>query len=216
MAEEREIIRINELARFTIFSENTNQSGKKARLAWAVRDNNPRITVYINDNNLRGAEGIINAPMNPETFLCFLTLLEKITKNSTADSYSIECYNTPWVDGKPTENKVLVCTVIAGKNDQGITYIDIIPVNKPKFRFIITISDYHKIFKGDKTPFTASEASTLQTLSLVSALRDIFVSFSNGFRRTQSTGPTKLQYSSNPSANNTSGNMDDLLNDIPF
>lgn len=209
MADDREIIRINELAKFTIFSDNLNQSGKKARLAWAVRDNNPRIVVYINDNNLKGAEGIVNAAMNPETFLSFLTLLEKVTKNNTPDSYSIECYNTPWVDGKPTEQKVLVATVSFGKNEQGITYIDIIPVNKPKFRFSLNISDYHKIYKADKTPFTASESSTLQTLSVISALRDIFVSFSNGFRRTQSSTVTTNRPSNSNSDN--VANLDDIL-----
>lgn len=209
MAEEREIIRINELARFTMFSDNTNQSGKKARLAWAVRDNNPRIVVYINDVNLRGAEGIINAPMNPETFLCFLNLLEKITKNPSPDSYIIECYNTPWVDNKPTDTKVLVATVIAGKNEQGITYIDIIPVNKPKFRFSFNISDYHKIYKSDKTPFSASESSTLQTLSAISALRDIFTGYANGFRNAKTSNTNSLNKQVIPEQN-SSFDLDDI------
>ena len=212
--------KINELNKFTIFANAPGAEGRRSRIAWSIRDGNPRITVYTNIPSDNVNYGIISAPMNPETFYAFLELFEKVIHGESDVKYKIECYTSiPDKDGKYTD-KTLLSDVIFGKDANGVVWISVVSGNRPKIKFELKISDYHKIFHGNGNVFTESEASALQAMALVKALRATYYQYTNGFRQpgngtnSVSAKPSAATYSSNNTQDNKAKDID--FEDIQF
>jgi hypothetical protein len=165
-----------ELEKFQIFTETPGVPGKRSRLGYSSYRGNPRITVFTNVPNDSG-KGVINAPMNPETFLVFLDLLEQIARNPAEDKYKIDCWTiikAPEGAERNTE-KTLISELYFGRDKQGVIWMSVVAPNRPRIKFEYRISDFHKIFKGDGSPLNESESSTVQTLATIRALREVMM-----------------------------------------
>lgn len=176
--------KIQELEKFGLFTPAPGADFKRSRLAWCIRDGNPRITVYTNVPEDKTNYGIIPAPMNPETFGIFLDLWEQIVKSDVADRKKVQCFTAQrTADGKPGE-KILLSEVLFGRDNEGIVYIIVKAADdaRPKIKFDVKLSEYHKIFKGDGTPLTEKEGSTLQALAMINTLRSTYERLTGGLR----------------------------------
>ncbi len=169
---EQQVYPFKQLDKFQMFTEAPGVPGKRSRLVWVSYRGNPRITVFTNIPN-DASKGIINAPMNPETFLVFMDMLESVAKDPNESKFKIDC----WTNAKNPNNpdgprdRILISEVYFGRDDKGIIWISLIAPNRPRIRFSFVVSDFHKIYKGSGEQFTERESSTVQTLAIVRALR---------------------------------------------
>ena len=179
--------KINELDKYTMFANIGTTGGKASRLAWSIRAASPRITVYTNNSTDTINYGIISAPMNPETFLIFLDLLEQTALGANGDKHKIECYtSTRGTDGSYGERTVL-SEVVFGKDEAGIVWVSVIAEGRPKIKFEFKVYDYHKIYKADGSQMSESETSSLQALAVIKALRSIYHDLTKEFRQNKGT-----------------------------
>jgi len=206
--------KINELNKFNIFTECPGNPGKRSKLVWSIRDGAPRVTVYTNDPNDKVSYGIISAPMNPETFFIFLDSFEKIAKGSETNiKVKIDCFTSKRnPDGTSTNEKILLSELWFGKDEKGIIWISIVAQNRPKIRFDFTVSDWHKFYKPDGGQMSAHEASMLQAIATVNAIRNIYYQLVNDFKQ---YGNSKGGQSTTNSDSNGATTMN-LETDIPF
>ncbi len=173
----------NELAKFVMFTPSPGVEGRRAKLAWVVRDGNPRISVSTN-NPSDNARTPINAAMNPETFEIFLNEFERVITSEKSEKVKIDCFKGVRDQEGKVIDKVLDSELWFGKDDDGIVFISVISGERPKIKFEFNISDYHKIHRSTG-PITKKEASCLQALAVVQTIRRVFSNFYQEFRQKQ-------------------------------
>lgn len=166
---------IKEFLKFMMFTPTPGAPTKRAKLAWSVRDGNPRITVFTNDPNDKTAYGIISCPMNPETFISFIDLFQSVANGENNVKYKIDCMTAKRdQEGKMME-KTLLSELWFGKDEQGVCWISALAPGRPKIRFNFAISDFHRIYKPDGNPLSEGEASKLQLKAVLNSVRTIFM-----------------------------------------
>lgn len=173
----------NELAKFSMFTPSPGTEGKRAKLAWVVRDGNPRVTVNTN-NPSDTVRAPINAAMNPETFEIFLNEFERIIRSEKTEKMKIDCLKGIRNDDNRVTEKILDSELWFGKDEDGIAFISVISGTRPKIKFEFNISDYHKIHKSSG-PLTKAESSCLQALAVVQTIRRVFTQYYREFRQKQ-------------------------------
>jgi hypothetical protein len=203
--------RIQELDKFGIYVSAPGEEGKRSRLAWSILNGNPRISVYTNitsDANVN--YGIISAPMNPETFYIFMHMLESMCKGENGKNAKIDCNSKKRLENGKYGDMFLLSELYFGKDDNGIMWISVQSTGRPKIKFEIHLSDFHKIYKSDGTAISAGEGSVLQTLAMINALRAAYYSFAPMIKQPgQNARPMNTKTA--PVATNTM-----FENDIPF
>jgi hypothetical protein len=162
-----------ELEKFQMYTDAPGVPGKRSRLIFSSYRGNPRITVFTGvpgDSH----KGVMNAPMNPETFLIFLNMLEKVAKTPDESEYTIVCDTLPKAEeGKQRSNeKIHLADVKFGRDSQGVVYISVQGKNRPLIFFKFKVSDFHKLLKKDGVPFNEMESSSLQALASLQGIRD--------------------------------------------
>jgi hypothetical protein len=166
--------KIYEIAKFNMFADSPGVEGRRARLVWGVRDGNPRITVFTNNPNSKGLEGIISAPMSPQVFIAFLTLFEDVIKGPNDIKRKMDNDTSRRDEDNKPVDKSLLSEVFFGKDSNGIVWISVIAPSKPKIKFEFRLSDYHRFYKTDGTQFTESEASVLEAISVIQCLKALY------------------------------------------
>jgi hypothetical protein len=179
---------INEINRYTMYAD--NNTGKKAKLCWCIRESSPRITVYTNNPLDTVSKGVINCPMNPETFFLFVDLFEQVLKGPNDKKYKINCFNgynpeTGTYDSQGPKN--LVCELWFGKDEEGIAWISLIAPERPQIKFVFKLSDFHGVTKGNGDSFSVSELSVLQAQATIIPLKHIYYQHTGTFRNRDTT-----------------------------
>ena len=161
-----------ELDKFILYTDAPDAPGKRSRLTWSTYRGNPRITVFTSVPNDSG-KGIINAPMNPETFIILMNELERIAKNPGEEKIKLTCLTTvKREDGQRSQERTLLSDVWVGRDSAGIVWMSVIAEGRPKIKFEFHVSDFHKLTHGDGTAFSAAESSALQALAYVIGTRN--------------------------------------------
>lgn len=178
-----QVFQFKELEKFQLFTETPGVAGKRSRLGYSSYRGNPRISVYTNVPNDTG-KGMINAAMNPETFLAFLDLFEQVAKGNAETKFKIECYTIQRaVEGQETsKEKILASELYFGRDSNGIIWISVTAPNRPRIKFDFKLSDFHKIFKEDGKPLSDTEGSSLQAMATITALRSVFLGHMSDLR----------------------------------
>lgn len=180
--------KINELAKFMMYTPNPNNATRRSRLVWAIRDGNPRITIWTNDPTDKEGRGAITAPMNPETFFMFLDMFEDIIKGDANKKMSIDMLTSVRDDKaerNPNPEKITLSKLFFGKDEQGMAWMSVISAEsdaRPRLKFTFRLSDYHKVYKSDGTAITESEASCLHAAATIRAIRSIYTQNVNFYK----------------------------------
>lgn len=171
-----------ELEKFQMYTNAPGAEGRRSRLGFSSYRGNPRITVFTGVQNDSG-KGVINAAMNPETFLIFLNLLERVAKADKEDKFKVDCDTLlKSNDGQRSQERTLASSIIAGKDAEGVMWISVVAENRPKIKFEFTVSDFHRLYHGNGQQFSKAESSVLQTLATIDALRAIFTTHASELR----------------------------------
>lgn len=154
--------------------------GKYASLIWGLYANNPRITVYTNDPNDQGASkdyGKIMAKLDAPVFFAFLELLTRATEESTPLDWKAKLENKNFIfpGGKRSDAPVVVSELWVGKDKEGMVWISIVDRNKerPRIKFLIGTSDFHRFLNADGTPMDAGETSQMFAKGYIKLLQQM-------------------------------------------
>lgn len=194
---------IRELAKWDMYAKATESQQRSSRLAWSIRDGNPRITVFTNINEDPVGNKMIYAAFNPATFMIFLNLFNRLAKGEPGRSSYITCYTSFKPNGAANQGpaeKTLLSTVYFGKDELGIVYLKLVAANRPEIKFEYHLSDYHEIFKPDGEPLTQAEASQAQGTTTIETLIRIYEHLVAEFKPARTPQATDRAYM--PNSNN--------------
>lgn len=164
-----------DLAMWRMYADAPDAPGLRSSLRWGTLGANPRITVSTNvPADKTNKFGLISAAFNPETFMILLQSLEDIAKGENGQKMKFDCLTTILKDDGSRSEPFLNSEVLIGKDDSGLVWISVLSKDRPKIRFIFTVSDFHKIYKSGGVPINESEASVLQATAVARSLRHIF------------------------------------------
>lgn len=214
-------VRIFDFERLSMWTPTPGAAGKRARLAFGIRDGNPRITVFTNDPNDKISNGVIYAAMNPETFYSFLELFSSVLRAKEETKYKINCFGTRWENDKPTKEKILVSDLCFGRDAEGVIWICVIAENRPKIKFEFAISDYHLLMDSDGKQFDKARASRLEAGAKLALLHDVYgiaitKNLENPTPRPNKDARGGFKKSGNTSSPAASKKTDELFGDIDF
>jgi hypothetical protein len=153
-----------------------NAPGQQASLIWGIHANNPRITVYTNDPQDKGADkgyGKISANLDLPVFFAFLRSLDQVIEGPNDVKLGIENKNFIFPQGKRSEKPIVVSTLFFGKDKDGVVWMSVSAKDRPKIKFDFGINDFHHFVKGDGTPYTKAEMSVLFAKGYVRILEEM-------------------------------------------
>lgn len=159
--------------RLSLYAERRGDKGAP-KMVFGLLNDNPRITVYTNDPEDKITSGVIAAGFNPEEIQTVFQVIEQIAEGQPGDRKYCCVYKTEYIDGKPTNNKILRNKLYVGKNQQGIVELCLVEHDRPKVMFAIKMSQYHGIKDAKGNDIDEGLASTMATRSLVSILKDLY------------------------------------------
>lgn len=165
-----EVHTFKDLEKFGMFTDAPGVQGRRSRLVLGAYRGNPRFTVFTGiPDDLE--KGVIRAPMSPEVFLILMQMLKKIVESPPGTKEYMENYTNARVEeGQQRPNppeRIYLSTTWIGKDKEGVVWISVRTkdANRPTIVFKFTISDFHKLFKGNGEAYTEAEASCLQALA---------------------------------------------------
>jgi hypothetical protein len=171
---------IKELAKFQMFAP-YGDAQRRARLVWAIRDENPRISVFCNDPNLKGANGVITCAMDPVSFSIFIEKFKDICSGPIDKKDKVDCKKGIYGDDNKLKEIITSSELWFGKNAEGLVWISCIEKDKPRIQFVFNLSDYHQFYIDGK-PIEKSLASTWVAEATINNIEKIYVSQWNNFK----------------------------------
>ena len=168
-------VKIVRLGRVAMFADPLEKNGKAPKLEFSLRGQYPRINVYTGQDvdNDDSFSNNIAAPMDAKALYILLDAIEKAAVNDTDAKLSMECWSHKYVDGKPTEEKIIVGTVVCGRDDDGVMYLTVTEENKPTILFKYIISDYTRL-RTPEGQLSKRSASNLVAKWSVKLLRNLY------------------------------------------
>lgn len=164
---------IQELDRFSIWAKNpiADPNARQCRMAFGFFRSNPRISVFTNDPADTEKSGVIPAPMDPKSFFTFLTAFEEICKGPNGKKSHVENYTRYRDQAGNYGDKVLLSKLLWGKDENGICWLSVIAENRPKLKFEILPSDFHKFYDVEGKDVTTERGSMYAALETIRLLR---------------------------------------------
>lgn len=153
--------------------------GKTSAWTWGFVKNNPRITVYTRDpadNTDKTGYGKIVANLDSPTLYMFFNLIEQAIKEPNGWKDKVVNRNYTWFGGKRSDAPVVLNELWAGKDADGCIWVSIVAKDKdrPIIKFIFGGTEFHHLYHGDGTQYTAAEASIGYAKGYVDVLRGIY------------------------------------------
>ncbi len=168
-----------ELDKLALYTKPASANDRTAKLVWSVVFNHPRLTLFTNKKELENKEngwGRIIARLDILVAQSIIESLRSMVDAEPGTRMVIKNINYPINEGKRSETPVHVNDVILGKDKEGLIWISVVEENKPNIKFNIIFSDYHELFHGDGTAFTAKESSELATKAYCNILEKMLSS----------------------------------------
>lgn len=159
------------LMNYSIFAPAIEEGGKQARLSFSFMDGRPRLSLFTNVSTDE-KKGIVSTGFYPEIFYSILDACEGVL--NAAPGTCINVRNLTSVrneDGRPTGEKIVSSQLVFGKNDEGILYISLLAQGLTKIKFFFKMSEYHQVFKEDKTPISEEEGSIMVAKGWLNGVR---------------------------------------------
>jgi hypothetical protein len=176
MAEPQQKPKIVDIDRLILFGPHPDNPSIRSKMVWASRNGHPRVTVYTNHPQEQGLKGILNAPMDALTFKIFARKFREVClTEGEQKGNKVDCLGSAFDDqGKRIPNeKRLVGELWFGKDANGIVWLSLVAPDRPRVKFELRLSEWHKIYFNGQ-PLTEAEASKQQGLSYVETLVECF------------------------------------------
>lgn len=174
-------VQIQDLARYALYTDAPSSPGNRSSLIWGIRDGAPRISVFTRVVS-ETTKSPISAPMLPEVFLAFLARLKVIALGPKGEKEKLACDTGKYENNKATGERVLLSEVLYGKDEKGVVWIIVAAVNRPKIRFDMKLSDFHRFYHGDGSQFTEEEGSVMTALAMIEGLQGAYKNLCGGLR----------------------------------
>lgn len=211
-----------ELDKFMMFTPAPGVENQRSSLTWSTFRGNPRITVFTRVPDDTG-KGMLQAPMNPTTFLSLMHLLRDVAKGAPGRSFFVENDTAAKdAEGKPTRERIRLSTTWVGKDKDGFVWLSVRAENRPVIAFKFIMSNYHRVFKGDGTALTQEESSSLEALAYAEGVETTIKTFFADLRppydpsKAKTKGQGKGNYPNNNGNRQSKPSFDDDLADVIF
>ncbi len=201
----------------------------RAKLRFGIYNNNPRITIYTNDeNDKKNNMGMITAPMDPLVFSTFLAKISECISSPPNTKFSIQNYTMKMADGEEKPKKVHLNDIYGGKDENGVIWISVVEGNRPKFKFEFGNYPFHKFYKTDGEEMSRAELSQLSAKAAVNLFSDILSNYItsnyehvvNTYKPRNKGNYNKGNYNrgnyNNNNNNNNNSNNEIADDDLPF
>jgi len=156
-----------DIARFVIWADEESEH-KTSRMIFSFRDGNPRLTVYVNDKEVKP----ISFPCDAVTMTTIAQYIEEVADAEPGFKVSIDSLARVYEDNKPTDVKKLVSTLFIGKTQEGVVYLSVVAEDKPKLIFFIKPSPYHVFKDKDKNVIPEAVISCRLAKAIASMIKD--------------------------------------------
>jgi len=90
-------------------------------------------------------------------------MLKKIVKAENGAKYEMNHWNTKYVNGKRTDDRVIEATTIIGKDKNGMCYIGVKADNKAAVKFELKVDEWFQVMKDGEDISSKSELSVIFT-----------------------------------------------------
>jgi hypothetical protein len=152
----------------------------KAKLKFGIYRNNPRVTVYTNEqDDAKNNYGMITAALDPIAFGSLLELLDDLANKPGANNVKYKVDSLTLVQNEESRQREtkLTASVVVGRDEEGVIWISVIADGRPKFKFEFGNFKFHKFFHPDGTQMTKAELSTIAAKATVKFLNSIFATY---------------------------------------
>lgn len=150
----------------------------RAKLRFGIFRNNPRITVYTNEESDKSNNfGMITASMDPLVFGDLMQSLDDLIDSPNGTKFRIENFTLSERNEAGKRTTVHQNDIIIGKDETGVYWISVIAEGRPKFKFEFGNFPFHKFYKTDGTEMSKAELSHNTLKSATSLFRQLYVTY---------------------------------------
>lgn len=136
--------KIFDFEKMSLFTDSP-EPNKRARMQFGGRDGNPRVTVF---TGVEGKSGIIQGPMDVNTFVTFLSMLESAARDPQESKYRIDLKTSVYEQDKRTNQTRTISELWFGKDDKGMVWIALAAEGYPKIKFDFMNGIYSDIYQN--------------------------------------------------------------------
>lgn len=219
MSEVRESTRILSFDRYTLFSQNANSNGRKARLVFSFANGFARITVFTNDASDIDQKQMIAVTLEPGVVMGLFDLISRVSSSKKEARYAIECFApVKDADGRMMD-KALQGQIVIGRDEDSFVWMSVFAEGRPKIKFVFASGNFSVFKNTDGSPMSEADVSSILAAATVRSLAAVYniqfeksaVEFSNRPKVDRNQTQSKPSYEKKQEASSGSE-----FNDIPY
>jgi len=195
------------LSKLSLFRK--NNADRFSSIGWTIDKGYPKLITYINgsDKSVTGRDNMIIAPLSFMVLNTIVSAMEDIYGGKPDNSLEVKCYGHKWENNARSNDIEMQATIVIGKDEKGINYIETRAVNKPNMRFnLVTPDKYYKIMKDGVDITNTAEGSNLFSKSYVKQLSHVINIIAND--------SNVIQVIDRPTINTSNGTSSDELKSL--
>lgn len=120
--------------KLSLWSDNLNSSGKRAKLVWSIFKDRIRVTVFANEA-VQDKKLIYNALFRCLDFGTILQQLRRLVEKGEICKYKIVSFKYVYVDNRKTDDKQFQPELMFGIDTNKMVWISLVDANNITFRF---------------------------------------------------------------------------------
>lgn len=134
----------------------------------------PMITVALNDPDLQGRMGFINAIYTPKEFMNVVEVFNCVLNNPEPSRLTHQTFRQLRdSEGKVIEGKGLLVALHVCKDKEGMVWMALDQEGKPKVKFTFEFAEWHTLVNQEGQPVSAGMMSQIVARATIEALRDM-------------------------------------------
>ena len=134
----------------------------------------PMITVAVNDPDLQGRMGFINAIYTPKEFMNVVETFHYVLNNPEPSRMTYQTFRQLRdSEGNPIDGKGLLVALHVCKDKEGMVWMALDQEGKPKIKFTFEFAEWHTLVNQEGQPVDAGTMSQIVARATIEALRDM-------------------------------------------
>lgn len=154
-----------------LWGDPLSEGDRSPRFSFGFRDGRPRFFVNTGVSGKENRETMILFPADVPIMTSCMLMLTDIANGPNDTKFVNESIGNVWDDGKPTKEKKVRASLIAGKTKEGMVYITVIAEGFPKIIFPFKTSDYTAFRNANKELIPAADISVKLALAYSEQVR---------------------------------------------